>query len=214
MRLVLADDSTLFRHGLAALLREFGHDIVAQTGDAESLLDAVAALDPDIAIVDIRMPPTRTTEGLVAAIEIRARQPHVGVLMLSQYVETTHALKLLTAGTSGVGYLLKDRVGETTELVDALARIAAGGTVVDSEVVTVLMAHKVRAGRLERLTRRELDVLALMAEGRSNLAISRRLFLGVKTVETHVGNIFSKLDIAVGPDDNRRVLAVLAYLRS
>jgi DNA-binding NarL/FixJ family response regulator len=214
MRLVLADDSTLFRRGLAALLGEAGHDVVAQSADAQSLLDSVAGLSPDVAVVDIRMPPTGTTEGLLAAIEIRERQPDVGVLVLSQYVETTHALKLLTASTSGVGYLLKDRVGEVTELFDALSRIAAGGTVIDPEVVTVLIRHKARTGRLERLTGRERDVLALMAEGRSNMAIARQLFLGTKTVETHVSSIFTKLDIAVGADDNRRVLAVLAYLRS
>ncbi|MGW6280749.1 response regulator transcription factor [Kribbella sp. NPDC055071] len=214
MRLILADDSTLFRRGLAALLHEAGHDIIAQHGDAESLLDSVAALDPDLAIVDIRMPPTGTTEGLLAAIQIRERQPQVGVLVLSQYVETTHAMKLVTASSSGVGYLLKDRVGEVAELTDALTRIAAGGTVIDPEVVTVLITHKHRAGLLQRLTTRERDVLTLMAEGRSNTAISRQLFLSPRTVETHVSNIFTKLDIVLGTDDNRRVLAVLTHLRS
>jgi DNA-binding NarL/FixJ family response regulator len=214
MRLILADDSTLFRRGLAALLAEAGHDIVAQSGDAQTLLDSVAAHGPDIAVVDIRMPPTGTTEGLLATIDIRERQPGVGVLVLSQYVETTHAIRLLSSGAGRIGYLLKDRVGEVTELLDALNRIAAGGTVIDPEVVTVLMAGKERAGRLDQLTGRERDVLALMAEGRSNAAISRQLFLGARTVETHVGNIFTKLDIAIGTDDHRRVLAVLAFLRT
>lgn len=214
MRLILADDSTLFRRGLAALLAEAGHQVVAQHGDATGLLDSVAAQQPDIAIVDIRMPPTGTTEGLLAAIDIREREPNVGVLVLSQYVETTHAIRLLSASAAGVGYLLKDRVGEVTELVDALIRIASGGTVVDPEVVKILIGHKDRVGRLERLTNRERDVLALMAEGRSNAAISRDLFLGGKTVETYVSNIFSKLDIALAADDHRRVLAVLTYLRS
>jgi DNA-binding NarL/FixJ family response regulator len=214
MRLILADDSTLFRRGLAALLAEAGHQVVAQHGDAAGLLDSVASRQPDIAIVDIRMPPTGTSEGLLAAIEIRERQPETGVLVLSQYVETTHALRLLSANAAGVGYLLKDRVGEITELVDALIRINSGGTVIDPEVVRVLIGHKDRVGRLERLTNRERDVLAMMAEGRSNAAISRGLFLGVKTVETYVSNIFSKLDIALAADDHRRVLAVLTYLRN
>jgi DNA-binding NarL/FixJ family response regulator len=214
MRLILADDSTLFRRGLAALLGEYGHQVVAEHQDADTLLNSVAGLIPDIAIIDIRMPPTSTTEGLLAAIEIRERHPQVGVLVLSQYVETTHAMRLLRASNVGVGYLLKDRVGEVTELTDALTRIAAGGTVIDPELVTILLTHRFRAGLLSRLSDREREVLRLMAEGRSNAAISRQLFLSARTVETHVGNIFAKLDIALGTDDNRRVLAVLAHLRS
>jgi DNA-binding NarL/FixJ family response regulator len=214
VRLILADDSTLFRRGLAALLSEAGHEILAQHGTADGLLDSAAIHRPDVAIVDIRMPPTGTTEGLLAAIEIREREPEVGVLVLSQYVETTHAVRLLSANAGRVGYLLKDRVGEVTELLDALARVASGGTVIDPEVVRVLIGHTQRVGRLERLTNRERDVLALMAEGRSNTAISRHLFLGAKTVETYVSNIFTKLDIIPASDDHRRVLAVLTYLRS
>ncbi|WP_322770052.1 response regulator transcription factor [Frankia sp. Cr1] len=214
MRLILADDSALFRRGLAALLHEAGHEIIAQHGDAETLLDSVAALDPDLVIVDIRMPPTGTTEGLRAAIQIREHHPHIGVLILSQYVETAQAVKLLSASNSGVGYLLKDRVGEITELTDALARISGGGTVIDSEVVTVLMGHQHRTGLLQRLTDREREVLELMAEGRSNAAISHRLFLSARTVETHVTAIFLKLDISLDANDNRRILAVLTHLRS
>jgi len=213
MRLVLADDSALFRQGLAALLSQAGHEVVAQIGNARSLLDSVAALRPDVAIIDIRMPPTGTTEGLEAAALIRARQPEVGVLVLSQYIETSHAVNLLISSRNGVGYLLKDHVGEVAELTDVLERISAGETAIDPEVVALLMAHRSRSGRLDRLTERERSVLELMAQGRSNLAISRQLFLGVKTVETHVGNIFAKLEITLGADDNRRVLAVLAHLR-
>jgi DNA-binding NarL/FixJ family response regulator len=211
---VLADDSALFRQGVAALLTDAGHDVVAQAGDAAIAVAAVDALSPDLVVLDIRMPPTHTTEGLLAAIELREQRPDVGVLLLSQYVETTHAVRLLSASSRRVGYLLKDRVSDLRELTDAMERIDGGGTVIDPEVVSVLLGHRERAGRLDRLTDRERDVLRLMAEGRSNSAIAAALHLGHKTIETHVGNVFAKLDIHAAPHDHRRVLAVLAYLRA
>lgn len=213
MRVVLADDAVLFRRGLAALLHDEGHEVVAEAGDPDTLMEAVARHAPDLACVDIRMPPTWTTEGLRAAVRIRAEHPAVAVLVLSQFVETAHAVTLLTASPQGVGYLLKDRVGAVDELTDAMARVSAGGTVIDPEVVSVLIDHKGRSGRLDYLTSRERSVLELMAEGLSNQAISERLFLAERTVETHITSIFTKLDIAGTVDGNRRVLAVLAFLR-
>jgi DNA-binding NarL/FixJ family response regulator len=214
MRVVLADDSVLLREGIARLLAETGFTVLAQAGDAEELLAAVGADPPDVAIVDIRMPPTHTDEGLRAAHRIRAEHPMVGVLVLSQYVETDYAVELVAEGAGGLGYLLKDRVANVQEFTDAVRRIGAGGSVIDPEVVTRLVGRARKASPLDALSPRERDVLALMAEGRSNQAISEAMFLSPKTVEGHVRNIFTKLGLADTPDDHRRVLAVLTFLRS
>jgi DNA-binding NarL/FixJ family response regulator len=214
VRVVLADDSVLFREGLARLLAEAGHDVAAQIGDAETLSELIANHEPDIVIVDIKMPPTHTNEGLVAAAQIREEYAGIAVLVLSQYVETHHAMKLLADGASSIGYLLKDRVTDPNELNDAIARLCAGGAVIDPYIVTQLMRRQRTNDPMERLSERERDVLALMAEGRSNNAVAERLYLTVKTVESHVRNIFMKLDLAETPDDHRRVLAVLSYLRA
>jgi DNA-binding NarL/FixJ family response regulator len=214
LRIVLADDSVLLREGIARLLAEAGFDVVAQAGDATDLLTAVRAQRPDVAIVDIRMPPTHTDEGLRAAEAIRAEHGKtVGVLVLSQYVETTFALRLVADGEGGMGYLLKDRVDDLDELSDAIRRIARGGSVIDPEVVAQLVGRRRARVPLDDLTEREREVLALMAEGRSNQAICDRLFLAPKTVEAHIANIFSKLELEPAADDHRRVLAVLAHLR-
>jgi DNA-binding NarL/FixJ family response regulator len=214
VRIVLADDSLLLREGIARLLVEGGFEVVAQAGDASELLTAVRRHRPDVAIVDIRMPPTHTDEGLRAAEAIRAEYgTAVGILVLSQYVETTFALRLVADGEGGMGYLLKDRVDDLDELSDAIRRIARGGSVIDPEVVTQLVGRRRARVPLDDLTEREREVLGLMAEGRSNQAICDRLFLAPKTVEAHIANIFSKLELPPAPDDHRRVLAVLAYLR-
>jgi DNA-binding NarL/FixJ family response regulator len=214
LRLVVADDSVLLREGISRLLVEGGFDVVAQVGDAETLLDAVRRHRPDVAIVDIRMPPTHTDEGLQAAEAIRAEfGTAVGILVLSQYVETTFALRLVADGAGGVGYLLKDRVEDLDDFSDAVRRIARGGSVIDPEVVAQLVGRRRSKVPLDDLTEREREVLALMAEGRSNQAICDRLFLAPKTVEAHIANIFSKLELLPEPDDHRRVLAVLAHLR-
>ena len=214
MRLVLADDSVLLREGVSRLLSEAGFEIVAQVGDPTDLLAAVREHRPDVAIVDIRMPPTHTDEGLRAASTIRAEHgTAVGVLVLSQYVETTFALRLVADGAGGVGYLLKDRVENLDDFADAIRRIAHGGSVIDPEVVAQLVGRRRAALPLDDLTVREREVLALMAEGRSNQAICERLFLAPKTVEAHIASIFSKLELPPAPDDHRRVLAVLAHLR-
>ena len=213
MRLILADDSVLIREGLASVLRDAGYDVVAQAGDAEQLLSAVEHETPDVCVVDIRMPPSHTTEGLVAAIEIRQRFPKIGVLVLSQHVETHYAMQLLGGDASGVGYLLKDRLADINEVVDAIRHVAAGRSVIDPTVVSTLLGRRREADPLDELTERERGVLALMAEGRSNRAIGERLFLSPKTVEAHISTIFSKLGIQDTPDDNRRILSVLAYLR-
>jgi len=214
LRLVLADDSLLLREGIARLLAEAGFEIVGQAGTAEELLAAVRQHRPDVALVDIRMPPTHTDEGLRAAEAIRAEHgTAVGILVLSQYVETTFALRLVADGAGGVGYLLKDRVGDLDDFADAVRRIARGGSVIDPEVVAQLVGRRRTKLPLDDLTDREREVLALMAEGRSNQAICDRLFLAPKTVEAHIANIFSKLELLAAPDDHRRVLAVLAHLR-
>jgi DNA-binding NarL/FixJ family response regulator len=214
MRVVIADDAVLFREGLARVLDAAGIQVAAQAGDAERLLALVRADPPDAVVVDIRMPPTHTCEGLEAARRIRAEHPPVGVLVLSQYVEPHHAMQLLEGGAGGVGYLLKDRVADVGEVVEAVRRIAGGGSVIDPEVVAQLVGRRRAVDPVQQLSEREREVLALMAEGRSNQAISERLFLSPKTVEGHVRSIFTRLDLSATPDDHRRVLAVLAFLRA
>ncbi|WP_436757514.1 response regulator [Streptosporangium sp. V21-05] len=212
MRVVIAEDAVLLREGLAGLLERFGHEVVASVGDAGALLAAVAEDEPDIVVTDVRMPPGLTDEGLRAALELRARRPSLPVLVLSQYVEQTYAAELLDSGTgAGIGYLLKDRIGAVREFVDALERVAGGHTVVDPEVVRQLLRR--RRDPLTRLTPRELEVLGLVAEGRSNAAVSRALVVTEAAVAKHMANILSKLDLPPAQDDHRRVLAVLAYLR-
>ena len=214
MRLVLADDSVLLREGMTRLLSEVGFEVAARVGDPESLLAAVREHRPDVALVDIRMPPTHTDEGLRAAESIRAEHgTAVGILVLSQYVETTFALRLVADGAGGVGYLLKDRVEDLEDFADAIRRVAHGGSVIDPEVVAQLVGRRRAGVPLDDLTVREREVLALMAEGRSNQAICERLYLAPKTVEAHIASIFSKLELVPAPDDHRRVLAVLAHLR-
>lgn len=215
MRVIVADDSVLFRKGLVRLLADSDIDVVADVGDAESLMSRIAVDEPDVAVVDIRMPPTHTTEGIEAAIELRRRHPEMGVLVLSHYVETEYAVELLEDIEGSVGYLLKDRVTDPGDLVDAIGRVAAGETVVDSEVVSRLLGRQRRSSPLDELTDRERDVLAAMAEGRSNQGIADALFMSPKTVETHTSSIFRKLGLH--PDDDtghRRVLAVVTWLRN
>jgi DNA-binding NarL/FixJ family response regulator len=214
LRLVLADDSMLLREGIARLLTESGFEIVGQAGGAEELVAAVREHRPDVAIIDIRMPPDHTDEGLRAAETIRAEHgTEVGILVLSQYVETSFALRLVADGAGGVGYLLKDRVDDLDDFADAIRRIARGGSVIDPEVVARLVGSRRTRVPLDDLTAREREVLALIAEGRSNQAIGDRLFLAPKTIEAHIASIFSKLGLLPAPDDHRRVLAVLAHLR-
>jgi DNA-binding NarL/FixJ family response regulator len=212
MRVVIAEDAAILRELLAQMLTERGHEVCAAVADAEALRAAVAEHRPDVTVVDIRMPPTHTDEGLRAAIDIRQLWPGTGVLLFSQYIETKYATRLLAAGSAGVGYLLKDRVANVAEFTDALARVAAGGTALDPEVVTQLAGAGRRLAELESLTARERDVLALMAEGRSNAAIAQALVVSASTVEKHVAAIFAKLGLPTSEDANRRVLAVLRYL--
>jgi DNA-binding NarL/FixJ family response regulator len=212
MRVVIADDAPLIREGIANLLLEHDVDVVRQVDDAEALLEAVAAERPDVALIDIRMPPTHTDEGLRAAREIRARYPDVAILVLSQHLEPEYALRLVEEKPAGAGYLLKERVGRIEQLLEAMERVAAGECVVDRAVVDELLARPRRADPIDELTPREREILALMAEGRSNQGICRALWLSPKTVETHIRGAFTKLGIAAAPEDNRRVLAVLAYL--
>ena len=213
MRLVIAEDSVLMREGLARVLAEGGFEVVAQAGNATELHEAVRRWKPDVAIVDVRMPPTQTSEGAEAAKEIRSRHPDVGLLLLSQVVEATHAIALVSERPEGFGYLLKDRVLEIDEFYDAVRRVGSGGTAIDPEVVSQLLRRRDPRSPLDELTPREREVLELMAEGLSNGGICRRLFLSPKTVESHVNNILLKLGLAQAPDDHRRVLAVLAFLR-
>jgi len=214
MRTVLADDMMLMRRGIAEILGEAGIEVVAEAEDAEGLLEAVARHQPDAAIVDIRMPPTQTTEGLVAAQEIRSRHPHVAVLILSQYVESSYAVRLVEDLPGSVGYLIKERVFEPEILTDALTRVCAGETVVDPTIVAQLFARMRRDDPLERLTAREREVLGLVAEGLSNRAVAERVFISERTVEAHIARIFEKLDLDGSPEQHRRVLAVLAFLRA
>jgi DNA-binding NarL/FixJ family response regulator len=212
MRVVIAEDSVLLREGIARLLQDAGHEVVAQAGDAVDLVRKVSAHKPDIAIVDVRMPPTNTDDGLRAALELRERVPETAVLVLSQYVEERYAHELIGGGAAGVGYLLKDRVADVERFVDAVARVGDGGSALDPEVVAQLLGRRRRDDPLEALTPREREVLGLMAEGRSNSAIAEELVVTERAVEKHVTSIFGKLDLAPTQQDHRRVLAVLRYV--
>ena len=212
MRIVIAEDTVLLREGLAGLLEDAGNEVLARVGDAEALLAVVAEHQPELAIVDVRMPPTYEDEGARAAVQIRTRYPATAVLVLSQSVETRHAVELVRGG-GGFGYLLKDRVLDVDDFLDAARRVAAGGSALDPEVVATLLAPAAGGDPLAALTGREREVLGLMAEGRANAGIAQRLWLTEKTVETHVRSILGKLGLQVSEHDNRRVLAVLAYLR-
>jgi DNA-binding NarL/FixJ family response regulator len=213
MRIVIADDAVLLREGAARLLQEAGHEVVAQAGDADDLLRKVRSHRPDVAIVDVRMPPDNTDDGLRAALTIRDELPDVAILLLSQYVEDRYLARLLADGAEGVGYLLKDRVADVERLAEAVERVAGGGSALDPEVVAQMLGRSREEGPLDSLTTREREVLALMAEGRTNRAIAAELFLSERGVERHVTSIFSKLDLPTTEQDHRRVLAVLAYLR-
>ena len=213
MRVVIADDAPLIREGIATLLAEHDVEVVQQVDDADALLESVRDVRPDVALIDIRMPPTHTDEGLRAAREIRARYPDIAVLVLSQHLEPEYALRLVEEKPAGAGYLLKERVGRVEQLLDAIERVAAGECVVDRAVVDELLARPARADPLDELTPREREILALMAEGRSNQGICQALWLSPKTVETHIRGAFMKLGIREAPEDNRRVLAVLAFLQ-
>ncbi|WP_413320440.1 response regulator transcription factor [Agrococcus sp. 1P02AA] len=220
MRILICEDSVLLREGIARLLTDAGHDVVAQLPDATALEAAIAAHDPELAILDVRMPPTRTNEGILAAIAIRSRSARLGtggdrprVLVLSQYVEERYAADLIASGPAGFGYLLKDRVADVRDFLAAIEQVAAGGTVLDPEVVSQLLARRRRDARMERLTPRERQVLALMAEGSSNQAIADRLYISAGSVEKHISAVFQKLEL--DPEDgNRRVLAVIAHLEA
>jgi DNA-binding NarL/FixJ family response regulator len=210
----VADDSVLLREGVVRLLEESGFEVVGQAGDAEDLIRKVRAHKPDVAVVDIRMPPTNTDDGLRAALEIRAELPDTGVLVLSQYVEEGYALDLVGDSAGGVGYLLKDRVADVDRFVDSVKRVADGGSALDPEVVSQLVGRARRDDPIDELTPREREVLELMAEGRSNNAIAEHMTVTERAVEKHVTSIFGKLDLAPAPEDHRRVLAVLAFLRA
>lgn len=214
MRTVIVDDAVLLREGVASLLRDHGFDVVGTFADAVDIVDRLRDTLPDLVVLDIRMPPTHTTEGLEAALHIRAELPDVAVLLLSQHVETRYAVDLIADGSERVGYLLKDRVTDVAEFVDAARRVASGGTAIDATVVSRLIGRQRRNNPLDVLTEREREVLARMAEGRSNLAIANALDLTERTVESHVRNLFTKLDLLPEPDDHRRVRAVLLYLRT
>ena len=212
MRVVIAEDAAILRDGLAALLTARGHDVVAAVGDGEALRRSVAEHRPDVAVVDVRMPPSHTDEGLRAAIALRRRYPDLGVMIFSQYVQTRYAADLLTPSAAGIGYLLKERVLDVDDFIEALSRVAAGGTALDPEVVTRLLGASQRGDALTTLTPREREVLARMAEGRSNTAIAGALVVTERAVEKHVANIFAKLGLPPSSSDSRRVLAVLRYL--
>jgi DNA-binding NarL/FixJ family response regulator len=214
VRIVLADDSVLLREGIARLLEDAGFEIAGQAGDFDDLMLKVRSYSPDVAIVDIRMPPTNTDEGIRAAQEIRAKHSGTGVLVLSQYVETEYAMELLADSAEGVGYLLKDRVSDVDEFVDAVRRVGEGGSALDPSIVTQLVGRRRRDDPLDALTPREREVLELMAEGKSNKGIAEKLVVTERAIEKHVTNIFGKLRLASSSDDHRRVLAVLALLRT
>ena len=214
MRVVVAEDSVLLREGIVMLLENAGFDVVAQAGDAEDLVRKVGAHKPDVAIVDVRMPPTNTDDGLRAAIKLRARQPGLGVLVLSQYVEPAYAQALVVDSAEGVGYLLKDRIGDVDRFIEAVRRVGSGGSALDPEVVRHLMGRSTGRDALAPLTARERETLELMAEGRSNRAIAETFGISERAVEKNVTSIFGKLGLTHTPDDHRRVLAVLTYLRS
>ena len=213
IRTIVADDSVLLRDGVVRLLSDSGFEVVAAVGDAEALLDAVTEYDPDLCIVDVRMPPTHTDEGLRAAIEIKRRSPDVAVLVLSQYVEERYAGELLTGNVSGVGYLLKDRVIDVDDFLASLRRVAAGGSAVDTEVISQILGRSRNRAEIDRLTPREREVLTLMAEGLSNAGIAERLVISAGAVEKHISNVFMKLGLEPEEGAHRRVLAVLTYLR-
>ena len=212
MRVALADDAVLFREGIARVLSERGFEVVAQVGNADDLLDVLETAKPDVVVLDIRMPPTHTHEGLIAALRIRESHPDIGVLMLSQYIETHYAMQLLADRPEGAGYLLKDRVSHLSDFTEAVTRVASKGSVIDPAVVAELLGRRRMGSPVEELTDREREILALMAEGRSNQAIGERIYLSARTVESHVSSIFSKLGLPPKPNDNRRVLAVLTFL--
>jgi DNA-binding NarL/FixJ family response regulator len=214
MRVIVGEDSLLFREGIVRVLDEAGFEVVAQVGDAEELVQEVSAHKPDVAIVDIRMPPTETDDGLRAAIEIRRRMPETGVMVLSQYLEEGYALDLIADTAEGTGYLLKDRVGDVERFADSVRRVGAGGSALDPEVVAHVLGRRRRDDPLAELTEREHEVLTLMAEGRSNQAIAEQLEVSERAVEKHVTRIFGKLRLTPAAEDHRRVLAVLAFLRS
>ena len=214
MRVILADDAALVRQGLARLLEDNGFDVVAELGDADQLLSCVSRLRPDLVVVDIRMPPTHTVEGLIAAIDIKHNHPRVGVMVLSQHLETRYAVQLLSGDAGGVGYLLKERVADIGEFANALRRVAGGGSAVDPEIVSRLLERRSRRSPVEQLSPREREVLALLAEGRSNQSIAQHLFINAKTVESHVAAIFTKLGLRPEPADHRRVLAALTHLQT
>ena len=214
MRVVLADDTVLLREGVARILGEAGFEVVGQAGNAEELMLKVRSYSPDVAIVDIRMPPTHTDEGLRAAQEIREKHPTCGVLVLSQYVEAGYAMELLAESAEGVGYLLKDRVSDVNEFADAVRRVGEGGSALDPTIVSQLVGRRRRDDPIDQLTPREREVLELMAEGRSNSGIAEQLVVTERAVEKHVTSIFAKLRLPAAAEDHRRVLAVLAYLRS
>jgi len=214
VRVVIADDSVLLREGLARVLTEGGFEIVAQAANADELRKAVRRFKPDIAIVDVRMPPTHTDEGARAAVEIRAEQPEVAILVLSQVIEAAHAMQLFSERPEGFGYLLKDRVLEIDDFLESVRRVGRGGTAIDPEVIGQLVGRRRAGGPLDELTAREREVLELMAQGLSNRGICEKLVISPKTVETHVNSIFLKLDLMPAQDEHRRVLAVLAFLRA
>jgi DNA-binding NarL/FixJ family response regulator len=214
VRVVVGEDSVLVREGIVRVLREAGFDVVAQAADAEDLVRKVSAHKPDVAVVDIKMPPTETDDGLRAAMEIRRRLPETGVIVLSQYLEEGYALDLVADGADGAGYLLKDRVGDVERFADSVRRVGEGGSALDPEVVVQILGRRRRDDQLAGLTERDREVLALMAEGRSNQAIARQLVVTERAVEKHVTSIFDKLGLPPAPEDHRRVLAVLTFLRS
>jgi DNA-binding NarL/FixJ family response regulator len=214
MRVIVAEDSVLLREGVARLLQEAGHEVVGQAGDADDLMRKVRAHKPDLAVVDVRMPPTQTDEGLRAAKAIRAELPGVGVLVLSGYVEPTYAQELLADNAEGLGYLLKDRVSDISAFADAVERVGTGGSALDPQVVSVLMGRAREEDPLEELTPREREVLGLMAEGRSNAAIAEQLVVTERAIEKHVTSIFGKLGLTASGEDHRRVLAVLRFLEA